>query len=127
MSEPDRTQRPSGGSPGGMGHAPGEPQRVGRHAGRRGPQGLGRAYQGAFEAVMAIVVAGALGAFADSRLGTSPWLLMAGVVLGFGAFVLRLVRMLEWMNASASGRAEAPAPPDPDPGSGRRGRRESEE
>jgi len=77
---------------------------------------MGRAYQGAFEAVIAIVVAGGLGAFADARLGTSPWLLILGVVLGFGAFVLRLVRMLEWMNQTG----DAPMPPEEAGGAARR-------
>jgi len=81
---------------------------------------MGRAYQGAFEAVIAIVVAAGLGAFADSRLGTSPWLLIAGVVLGFGAFVLRLVRMLEWMNQTG----DAPVPPEEDGGARRQSRRQ---
>jgi len=73
---------------------------------------MGRAYQGAFEAVIAIVVAGVLGGFADAWLGTSPWLLIAGVILGFGAFVLRLVRMLEWMNQRSAERASSDAEDD---------------
>ncbi|MCG8589982.1 MAG: AtpZ/AtpI family protein [Proteobacteria bacterium] len=57
-------------------------------------RGAGRAYQGAFEAVMALLVAAGAGAFADSHLGTGPLLLLLGVLLGFGAFVMRLVRLL---------------------------------
>ncbi len=44
-----------------------------------GPQRMGKAYQGALEAVLAVVVGVASGAFADSRLGTSPILLLLGV------------------------------------------------
>jgi F0F1-type ATP synthase assembly protein I len=45
------------------------------------------------EAVFSIPVAMGLGYWADSRFGTEPIFLLAGVVLGFAAFVLRLVRM----------------------------------
>jgi F0F1-type ATP synthase assembly protein I len=68
-------------------------------------QGIGRAYQAAFEAVIAVVVAGAAGGFADQRFGTAPLLLMLGVLLGFGTFVLRLVRLMKEL-----------APPPQDPG-----------
>jgi len=54
----------------------------------------GRAYQAAFEATIAVVVAGAVGGWADQRFGTAPILLIAGVLLGFGTFVLRLVRLM---------------------------------
>jgi len=53
----------------------------------------GHAYQGAVEAVLAIVVATGLGYWADTRFGTSPRWLIVGAVIGFGAFVLRLARM----------------------------------
>ena len=53
----------------------------------------GAAYQGAFEAVFAILVAVGLGYWADSHFGTHPRLLLVGVVVGFAAFVLRLVRL----------------------------------
>jgi F0F1-type ATP synthase assembly protein I len=53
----------------------------------------GAAYQGALEAVFAILIASGLGYWADGRLGTSPWLLLLGVVIGFGSFVLRLFRL----------------------------------
>ena len=72
-------------------------------------RGMGRAYQAAFEAVVAVVVAGAAGGFADQRLGTAPFLLLAGVILGFATFVLRLVRLTKEL-----------APPPQEPG-GREG------
>ena len=53
----------------------------------------GGAYQGAMEAVFAIVGAVLIGAWVDSRFGTSPRWLIVGVIVGFGAFVLRLARM----------------------------------
>jgi F0F1-type ATP synthase assembly protein I len=53
----------------------------------------GSAYQGAMEATFAIVIAALLGYWADERFGTSPIWLIVGVVIGFGSFVLRLMRM----------------------------------
>jgi ATP synthase protein I len=54
---------------------------------------FGSAYQGAFEAVFAIVIGAGLGFASDRRFGTEPWGVIVGLVLGFGAFVLRLVRL----------------------------------
>ena len=50
----------------------------------------GAAYQGALEAVFAILIAVGIGYFVDQRLGTSPRYLLVGVAVGFGSFVLRL-------------------------------------
>lgn len=55
---------------------------------------LGRAYQGALEAVLAVVVMAVLGALADRRFDTAPVLVLLGLAIGFGSFVLRLVRLL---------------------------------
>ena len=52
-----------------------------------------RAYEGAFEAVIAVVIGAALGYWADQRFDSRPIGLFVGVVLGFGAMVLRLVRL----------------------------------
>ena len=54
---------------------------------------FGGAYQGAFEAVFAIVIGAGLGFALDLRFDTEPWGMILGLVLGFGAFVLRLVRL----------------------------------
>jgi F0F1-type ATP synthase assembly protein I len=59
----------------------------------------GLAYQGALEAVFAILIAGGIGYWADGYFGTSPWLLILGFVIGFGSFVLRLVRLGRRLNA----------------------------
>lgn len=64
-----------------------------------GAHQMGRTYQAAFEAVMAVAVAGVAGAFADTWLGTAPLFLVIGVLLGFGAFVLRMVRLLGELEA----------------------------
>ena len=52
-----------------------------------------RAYQMALEAVFSIPIAIGLGFWADSAWETGPIFLLVGVVLGFSAFVLRLLRM----------------------------------
>ena len=54
---------------------------------------FGSAYQGAFEAVFAIVIGAGLGFALDLRFETEPWGVIVGLVLGFAAFVLRLVRL----------------------------------
>jgi F0F1-type ATP synthase assembly protein I len=53
----------------------------------------GLAYQGAFEAVLAIPIMIGFGYWLDGRFHTSPILLLLGAVIGFAAFVLRLVRL----------------------------------
>ena len=63
------------------------------------PQGA--AYQGALEAVFAILIAGGIGYWADGRFGTSPWMLLLGFVIGFASFVLRLFRLGRRLNAGA--------------------------
>jgi len=51
------------------------------------------AYQGALEAVLAIVIAMGAGYWADRHFGTEPRWLIVGTCLGFASFVLRLFRM----------------------------------
>jgi len=51
------------------------------------------AYQGVFEAVGAILISCAAGFWIDRWLETAPVGLLVGVVIGFGAFVLRMVRL----------------------------------
>ena len=58
----------------------------------------GVAYQGALEAVFAILIAGGIGTWADGHFGTSPWLLILGFVIGFGSFVLRLFQLGRRLN-----------------------------
>ena len=58
-----------------------------------GGRGFGGAYQGAFEAVFSIVIGAGLGFAVDRRFETEPWGVLIGLGLGFGAFVLRLVRL----------------------------------
>jgi ATP synthase protein I len=84
-----------------------------RRDAQSGSRRFGTAYQGAFEAVFSIVIGAGLGYAADRRFGSEPWGVVVGLVLGFGAFVLRLVRL---------GReVQAEAPPGPGGPSGSRG------
>ncbi|HEY8153111.1 MAG TPA: AtpZ/AtpI family protein [Myxococcota bacterium] len=53
----------------------------------------GAAYQGALEAVFALLIGAGAGYWGDSSFGTSPWLLLLGTALGFTTFVVRLLRM----------------------------------
>lgn len=66
-----------------------------------GTRGLGgraaSAYQGAIEAVFAVVITTALGYWLDGRLGTAPGFLLAGLAVGFAAFFVRLWRMRHLM------------------------------
>lgn len=56
------------------------------------------AYQGAIEAVIAVVITTGLGYWLDRRFETSPAFLFAGIGIGFASFVLRLWRMRDLMS-----------------------------
>lgn len=60
---------------------------------RRQARHQGQAYQAAFEAVVAILIAAGIGYWVDDRYGTSPWGLLIGTAVGFASFVLRLLRL----------------------------------
>jgi F0F1-type ATP synthase assembly protein I len=51
------------------------------------------AYQGSVEAVFALLMCAGLGYLADERWNSDPTGLIVGVVIGFSAFTLRLVRL----------------------------------
>lgn len=53
----------------------------------------GKAYQRALEAVLSIPIGIGIGYLVDGRLDSSPYGLIIGAVLGFAAFVRRLVSM----------------------------------
>jgi F0F1-type ATP synthase assembly protein I len=65
------------------------------------------AYQGALEAVLAIVISAGIGYWADQRLDTQPRWLIVGTCIGFAAFVLRLFRM-RTLFEDASPRTKGP-------------------
>ena len=64
---------------------------------------IGPAYQGALEAALAVVIAMGIGIWADSYFDTSPVLLFVGLGIGFGAFILRLWRLLQETAARSAG------------------------
>jgi F0F1-type ATP synthase assembly protein I len=72
-----------------------------RRVKRAAASAAGDAYQGAFEAVMAVLVGAGFGYWVDRRWETTPYGVIVGVVIGFAAMVLRLLRM----------RDELPPPP----------------
>lgn len=51
------------------------------------------AYRGGMEAVFSIPVGAALGYWIDSLIGIDPYGLLVGIVAGFGAFVLQMLRL----------------------------------
>lgn len=61
----------------------------------RRPEGrrISGSYQGAVEAIVALLLAMGAGFWADQKFDTAPRYLLIGVVIGFGSFVLRLMRM----------------------------------
>ena len=58
-----------------------------------GARRISGVYQGSVEAVLALLIAMGVGYWLDERFDTDPWLLMAGVVFGFAAMVMRIWRM----------------------------------
>jgi F0F1-type ATP synthase assembly protein I len=68
-----------------------------------GDRRQGAVYQGAFEAVIALLIAGGVGAWLDGYFDTAPWLLLIGTVIGFASFTVRLIRLGRWMKGGNSG------------------------
>jgi len=64
----------------------------------------GSAYQGAMEAVFAILIASLAGYWADEYFGTTPRWLIVGVIIGFSSFVLRLLRMADLIEEPETAR-----------------------
>jgi F0F1-type ATP synthase assembly protein I len=54
---------------------------------------MASAYQGAVEAVVAMVICALAGWWIDGRLGSEPWGLFVGMGIGFAALLLRLLRI----------------------------------
>ncbi len=67
----------------------------------------GRAYQGAAEAVFAILIAGGIGYWADTHFDTAPRYLLIGIAIGFASFVLRLLRLGRELHADGGDAAGA--------------------
>jgi len=60
-----------------------------------------KAYEGAFEAVAAVIIAALIGYWLDTKLESAPWALVAGTAIGFAAMVLRLFRLGRELEAAA--------------------------
>ena len=73
-----------------------------RAARQRTAQRQGLAYQGAFEAVFAILIAAGIGLWADRYFDTSPRYMLIGTAVGFASFVLRLLRLGRQLHPDAS-------------------------
>lgn len=85
---------------------PSEPPRGPDRKGLRVPgsrtaqQGMASAYQGAVEAVLAVVISGLAGTWVDRRFGTEPTGFLVGMAIGFAAFGLRMWRMRNLMGGT---------------------------
>lgn len=66
----------------------------------------GKVYEGAFESVFAILIAGGFGYWADEHFETAPRFLLLGFAIGFGAFVLRLWKLGVALQKTADGAAD---------------------
>jgi len=77
-----------------------------------GARGLGRresrAYQGVLEAVLCLPAGVLLGYGVDRWLQAAPWGVLAGLGLGFIAFVLAVLRLPGRLSADAPHRPGAP-------------------
>ncbi len=62
----------------------------------------GAVYQGAFEAVIALLIAAGFGYWLDGYFDTAPALLLIGTAIGFASFTVRLVRLGRWMHGADS-------------------------
>lgn len=70
------------------------------NAGTRDMSGMARAARLGTEFIAAILVSAGIGYLADLWLGTTPWLMLLMLLVGFGAGVLNVVRAAAQMNAA---------------------------
>ncbi len=95
------------GTPDSSGRLPGQ-KRVERMATPIRSSG-GKAYEGAFEAVGAILIATGLGYWFDQHYETTPIGILVGAAIGFAAFVLRLIRLGKQLHPETeAGSASSP-------------------
>ena len=75
--------------------------------------GMGRGLRLGSEFAAAILVGAGMGYLLDQWLGTSPWLMLILLLLGFAAGVLNVIRSAKQMNEAATLPTGAPAAPEP--------------
>lgn len=66
----------------------------------------GGAYEGGLQAALAVVISMGLGIWADSHFGTSPVGLFVGLGIGFGAFILRIWKLLQAQGSAGQDSGE---------------------
>ena len=68
-----------------------------------------RAYEGVMELAVALIAPVGLGYWLDKVFETNPILTIVGVVLGFAAMLLRLIRFARHLDPGGNGAADCPA------------------
>jgi ATP synthase protein I len=83
--------------------------------GARG-RAMGDAFKIVSELIVGVVVGGGLGWFLDRQFGTTPWLLVAFLIVGFAAGMLNVIRTARQMQAGSEPlqRAARAMPEDED-------------
>ncbi|PHS25207.1 MAG: phosphoribosylaminoimidazolecarboxamide formyltransferase [Robiginitomaculum sp.] len=70
---------------------------------RTATSALGGGFRIAVEMLAALAVGTGLGYMADRMLGTLPWIMVAGIFLGFAAGMRNMIRSAERMHAKRDG------------------------
>jgi len=87
-------------------------QGIGSARGESGSGGAGRHAGLGLQFALTLVAFAGIGHLIDGKLGTSPWLLVVGVMIGFCGGLLSLVRKIPMSTQGrASTRPEAPDEP----------------
>ena len=68
-----------------------------------------KAYQGALEAVLSILIGTGLGYLADRLFGTGPVFLLLGLAAGFASFVIRISRLRTLVDEAPEDGSEPPS------------------
>ncbi len=79
--------------------------------------------------VASVLVGAFLGSWLDGKLGTTPWLLVAGTLLGTAAGFVQLVKLLQRIGELGKKKRKrfgSESKPESDAGSGPEGNRERE-
>lgn len=70
------------------------------------PRKGGGAYEGGLQAGLAVVISMGFGIWADSYFESSPVGLFIGLGVGFGAFILRIWRLMKQQNPAGQSSEE---------------------